>query len=355
MPLVVGSIAAAGLAPAGVLFGFGALLVTSGLFYGLPMAVQPMKAIAALLATGHLGPGEMAAAGLIVGAVLTLLALTGTIERLARFIPWSVNAGLQLGLGLSLAVLGLRLAMAAPWLGAATGAGLLLLLAFRIGAAAPLIVLAATVVGDRAGLTGWPGDLSPAFTLPPLILPSWDELWHGFHRAVLPQLPLTLTNAVIVTAALTRSLYPGRAARASERNLALSTGLGNLLLAPLGAMPMCHGAGGVQAHYRFGARTALAPVALGLFLLGLSLGFADGSAALLAAIPAAAVGAMLAVAGGDLAISRRLFDARPSCWPVIGATAVATLLGDPAIGLAAGLAAEGLRSLAMRALARRAS
>ena len=77
---------------------------------------------------------------------------------------------------------------------------------------------------------------------------------------MLPQLPLTLTNAVIVTALVCRDLFPATAARASERNLALSTGVANLVLAPLGAMPMCHGAGGVQAEHRFGARTGVAPI-----------------------------------------------------------------------------------------------
>lgn len=350
VPLVVGAIAVGGISAAGVLFGFGALLVASGLFYGLPMAVQPMKAIAALLATGQLDAGAMAASGILIGLVLTALALTGTIERLARFVPWSVTAGLQLGLGLALASIGLRLALSAPWLGVAVGASLLALLALRAGAAAPLLLIAATLVAGSE----LPDGLAPVFTLPPLVVPTWHDVWTGLERAAIPQLPLTLTNAVIVTAALTRTLHPGRAGRSSERNLALTTGIGNLVLAPFGAMPMCHGAGGVQAHWRYGARTGAAPVALGAALLVLALGFADGTAMVLAAIPAAAVGAMLVMAGADLAISRRLFDARPSCWPVIGATAAGTLIADPAVGLLAGLATEGLRALAMRWLARRA-
>ena len=42
-------------------------------------------------------------------------------------------------------------------------------------------------------------------------------------------------------------------------------------------------------------------------------------------IPIGAVGALLILAGTDLAISRRLFDGKPSCWPVIGVTALVTL------------------------------
>ena len=87
-------------------------------------------------------------------------------------------------------------------------------------------------------------------------------------------------------------------------------------------MPMCHGAGGLQAQYRFGARTGLAPIVLGLVLLVLALGLADMATQLFAVVPIGAVGALLIMAGTDLALSRRLFDGRPSCWPVIGVTAL---------------------------------
>src|SRR6202521_13518 len=73
IPHVIGAIAVAGLAPAGVLVGFGAFFVASGLFYGLPMAVQPMKAISAVLVTGQVGAGEVAAAGIVLGLILLLL------------------------------------------------------------------------------------------------------------------------------------------------------------------------------------------------------------------------------------------------------------------------------------------
>ena len=97
-------------------------------------------------------------------------------------------------------------------------------------------------------------------------------------------------------------------------------------------------AGGVTAQHRFGGRTGLAPVLLGVALLALALNSASSAAALFAAIPASVIGALLLVAGTDLAISKRLFDARPACWPAIGIVAGATALIDPAIGLAVGWA-----------------
>jgi MFS superfamily sulfate permease-like transporter len=342
IPHVIAAMTIAGLAPAGVLFGFGASLIAAGLFYGLPMAVQPMKAISAVLVTGQLTPAATAAAGLMIGAILLLLGATGLITRVSRAIPQSVTAGLQLGLGLMMGWLGLMMVLQTPWIGIPA-----LMLLFGVPwlwprvPIAPLVVLAATGAGLATGVTQAPPVPDLALHLPPLVLPiQWSAFWQGLELAVVPQLPLTLTNAVIVTAVLCQELFPGRAARATVRNLALTSGAANFLLAPIGAMPMCHGAGGVTAQHRFGARTGLAPVLFGIFLLVLGLGFAGNAAALFATIPLSAVGALLLVAGTDLAVSKRLFDARPDCWPAIGITAAATALVNPAIGLAAGWTIE---------------
>jgi MFS superfamily sulfate permease-like transporter len=353
LPHVIGAITIAGLAPAGVLVGFGAFYIASGLFYGLPMAVQPMKAVSAVLVTGQVGPAEVAAAGIALGLILLVLAATGTIGWLARVIPQSVSAGLQLGLGISMALLGLELMWRTPWLGIAALTLLALLMLLPRFPAAPAMLATAIAAGYIAGVVQLPTDIGPAWSALGAAVPSLAEIWRGVELLVLPQLPLTLSNAVIVTALICRDLFPATAGRASERNLALSTGLANLALAPLGAMPMCHGAGGVQAQHRFGARTGLAPIFLGGVLLVLGLGFAGSAAQLLALIPLAAVGALLLVAGGDLAISRRLFDAQPSCWPVIAVAAAVTLAFNPAIGLAAGCASEVIRKAVLRAVGHR--
>ena len=63
---------------------------------------------------------------------------------------------------------------------------------------------------------------------------------------------------------------------------------------------MCHGAGGLAAHYRFGARSGTAPLALGVALLAAALLPGGLGLALLAAMPAAALGALLMMAAGEL-------------------------------------------------------
>jgi len=63
---------------------------------------------------------------------------------------------------------------------------------------------------------------------------------------------------------------------------------------------------------------------------------------------AEAIRSLLIFAGTDLAVSQRLFDARPSCWPVIGITAVVTLTLNPALGLILGGVAELIRAAILR-------
>lgn len=349
IPHAIGAMTVAGLAPVPVLSGFGVFLIGTGLFYGLPLPVQPMKAVSAVILTGGLTPPEVAAAGMMIGAVLFVLGVTGWIARLARLIPQSVAVGLQLGLGLLMVRLGIKLLLETPLIGFAALAALVALTRVPRAPAAPLVLAAAALVGafHHSGVT-----MAAAIGAGPphLIVPDWHEIWRSLEIAVLPQLSLTFTNAVIVTASLSRELFGTKGAIASERNLALSSGLANLLLCPFGAMPMCHGAGGLQAQYRFGARTGLAPVLLGAVLLVLAVGFGSHAAALFALIPIGAVGALLILAGADLAISRRLFDGRPSCLWVIGATGLVTLTLNPAVALIVGWIAELIRAAIVRHL-----
>ena len=160
---------------------------------------------------------------------------------------------------------------------------------------------------------------------------------------VLPQLPLTLTNAVLVTAALSAELYGPRAARVTEKNLSLSMGLANLLVAPWGGFMMCHGSGGVAAHYRFGGRTRLTPFIIGfaLVLLGLCLG--NDGVKLLQLIPEAVLGALLFYSGVDLASAARGIDQRKDVFLVLVVAAL-TLAINPAIAFVVGLiVAKGLK------------
>jgi MFS superfamily sulfate permease-like transporter len=271
-----------------------------------------------------------------------------------------VLAGLQAGLGLALALVSFDLMATAPVVAVATLVLLLgLLLAPRCPSAA--IGLTAAVVlarmldapGLQLGTTA-PAALSiPALSIP--ALPSLAETERAFSLFVLPQLSLTFTNAILLTALVAGDYFGARAAHVTPVRLSLTSGLANLALTPFGALPMCHGAGGLAAHHRFGARSGAAPLVLGLALTAFAL-LPDGlGLAALAAIPAAGLGALLLMASGELALTRRLFDSRPSCWPVIAVTAGVTVWADPFWGLVAGSGAELVRLAAVRLLPRRAA
>lgn len=350
LPLGLGAIALAGLSPQMVLLGFGLFYIATGLVYRLPIPVQPMKAIAAVALLGVASPTEIALSGVLIGLVLLGLGGTGLIDRIRRLVPQSVLSGLQLGLGLSLAWVAAGL-MREHWLIGALSLGIALA-ALRVGTHAAMLTIA---IGVGAGMMlGLPEAPVLAAAPWPMTVPDAQELRRAVTDMALPQLALTLTNAVFLTSLVAGDLFGARAAHVTPRRLCLTSGLANLVLAPLGALPMCHGAGGVAAHHRFGARSGAAPCLIGGLLLVVALLPAQMQGAVLSAIPTATLGALLLIAAWDLAVSRRLIDARPSCRPVIAATAMATVMVNPMLGLVAGTLAEVIRkALLSRRIARR--
>lgn len=352
LPLMLASISVVGLAPTPVLLGFALFYLGTSLHYRLPIPVQPMKAVAAVLLTAGLSPAGLAATGVMLGAVLLVMGLSGGITRLARVVPRSVLAGLQLGLGFALAIVSLELMATAPVLGGLILA-LLLALLFLPRVPAAIVALAVAValapILEAPGLTPG-GTASSGIALPPW--PSLGELQRALTTFALPQLALTFTNAAILTAVVAGDYYGERAAHVTPKRLSITSGLANMLLTPFGALPMCHGAGGVAAHYRFGARSGTAPLILGLGLIVLAALPLDTGLAMLVAVPAAALGALLTMAAGELALTRRIFDSKPSCWPVIAVTAGVTVWADPFWGLVVGWSGEILRAAIVRRLRR---
>ena len=98
--------------------------------------------------------------------------------------------------------------------------------------------------------------------------PSVDDLLWVLPILVLPQIPMTIGNAIISNTDITQEYFGERAKRATYRSMANSQGLADIASFFFGGIPMCHGAGGLAAHYRFGARTAGSNVIIGgIFVL----------------------------------------------------------------------------------------
>lgn len=340
LPLLVAMSQKNGLDFAAALFFAGALNVITGLTFGIPMAIQPMKAIAAVALVAGLSEGEIRAAGLCVSAVVLLLSATGTVDRLGRFLPAAAIRGLQAGLGLTLLVKAFQMALA-PGAGALgvplalAGVGVLLLGFWlkRLPVALVLFVLGLGVVwvGQPAGFAppGWMG-----------WWPHWVGLSAGdfpraFTLAALPQMPLTLLNSVVAVCALSMDLCPGKAV--PLRKVGVSVGLMNLLSAPFGAMPMCHGAGGLAAQWRFGARTGGSVMMLGGVKMLLAVVFGGTLMSLCAVFPAGLLGVMLAVSGAEL-LRPLLLEKSPLGKSITVLTAVVCAAStNMLLGLAVGL------------------
>jgi SulP family sulfate permease len=335
LPYILGAISIAGFNPASIFSGFGLFYIFCGWFYQIPMAVQPMKAASAAVLLHHLTPGEVAAAGLITGVVLLLLGLTGLIDFIGRITPPAVISGIQVGLGISLAVLGVKLIITEPLIGWPI---LVLMLPFLKSKRFPAAIVA-VLVGVVLGFLLHPGQSLPVISLgihlPEISLPAATNFKRGFFLAALPQLPLTLANAVLVTTALSRELFCTRAAKVSNRNLCLTMGAANLLSAPLGGYMMCHGGGGVAAHYSFGGRTKYTSYIIGGALLTIGLFLGSEGAKIFALIPEAALGCLLFYSGVDLASAAKHTEVKQEFY-VILAVAVFSLAINPAVAFIAG-------------------
>jgi MFS superfamily sulfate permease-like transporter len=189
------------------------------------------------------------------------------------------------------------------------------------------------------GAIMWRGQAAQVFRLgfraPPLTLPRFNLIASGLLGAGLAQIPLTLTNATIATAALIRDYFPERPV--SERKLLLNMGIMNVLAPFIGGMPMCHGAQGLAGQYTFGARTGGASILEGLIEVGMGLFLADSLLGLFRAFPESILGAMLLAVVWPLA--RHVRRQRGVDLAVALATATIAVLSNMAVGALAGLVA----------------
>ena len=342
LPLLVAMSAQNGLDFSAAMFFAGLFNVITGMTFSIPMAVQPMKAIAAIALTQGMSASEIVAAGAGVSLVVLLLGVTGLIGWVNRAIPRSVVRGLQLALGLSLVVKGLELISSthtwfAPdsFLTALVAAGIVFASgSFRKVPAALTLFCAGLAIAVWKN-PGVGAGLELGLTFPHLQPPSWNDFVTSFPRAALPQIPLTILNSVIAVCALSADLFPTRAAE--PRRVAVSVGAMNLVGAWFGAMPMCHGAGGLAGQYRFGARTNGSVLFLGTAKMLVAVLFGASLMTLCRLFPHSVLGVMLGVSGVELALVCRDQRGRSDALPML-VTAGVCLGSDFVLGFAVGLA-----------------
>lgn len=309
IPFVIAYLAVVRVDPVGLLYAFGLAAIAVGLIYRTPFPVQPMKAIGAAAATSAVAgamvtPQAVVAATLLTGLVWLLLGVTGLAGRLATWIRRPLAIGIILGLGIGFMLEGIRMIATGWWAGGIALGGTILLLANRVVPAMFVVLLfgAAVALIQDPSVLGALAAAEPAFQWPRFALAGMtasDWLVGALVLAV-PQLPLTFGNAVVAVTEENNRLFPDRPV--SERKVALSTGVMNACGAVIGGIPMCHGAGGMAGHVRFGARTGGAPVILGVLLVAVAAFFSDSIAVFLRLFPEPVLGAILFLTGAQLAL-----------------------------------------------------
>lgn len=298
LPLIVGMILVSGIDSASTFIIYGILQIASGLYYGIPMAVQPLKAVATLVIAGNIAGSVIYGGGLAIGIIMLFLTITGLIKKLSTFIPKAVIRGIQMGLGLMLANIALKNYIV-------EGSGVM-----EYGLVIVAFVIALVLLGNRK----YPPALfiiglgilyalffqienpttlfsSVKMEIPNLHIPKWDDITTGFLILALPQIPLSIGNSILASDQLARDLYPEKKITVSK--IAFTYSLMNIISPFFSGIPVCHGSGGMAGHHSFGARTGGSVLIYGIFFLILGLFFSHSFDQIVKIFPMQILGVIL--------------------------------------------------------------
>lgn len=330
-PLLVGIILASGLDPVSALVMFGAFLVLTGLIYGIPMPVQPLKAMAVIVITQKLSADILIGAGLAIGILMLVLTLSGFINVIARVVPLCVIRGIQFGLGMQLALLALKDYMQADGL---TGYGIAFLCFMfivwffgnRRYPPALFVIFIGVVYAFLFKLDMTQLAQGFSFQIPKFRVPAARDILTGFVLLSLPQIPLSIGNSILATRQTAEDLFPDRPPL-TIRKIGLTYSLMNLIAPFFGGVPVCHGAGGMAGHHTFGARTGGSVIIYGVMYLVLGLFFGRGFSDVVHIFPKSVLGVLLFFEG--MALMKLAFGAGLSKREVM----ILLIVGLTAVGL----------------------
>ncbi|EGD94415.1 hypothetical protein TESG_01933 [Trichophyton tonsurans CBS 112818] len=286
--------------------------ILTGLFFGIPLPVQPMKAIAAVAIAGKYTAGQVAAAGLFVAICILLFSVTGALRWFSGVVPIPVVKGIQVGAGLSLVVsAGVTLKGSLSWIQPSWADNYIWMIAAFVGLVITnvyrripygLSVFILGLVFAIIRLAVSEGSILPGFRFwrPWLTLPSPLDWKTGILDAGVGQVPLTTLNSVIAVVHLAADLLPD-IPTPTVTEIGLSVAAMNLIGIWFGSMPVCHGSGGLAAQYRFGARSGASVIFLGFVKVVVGLLFGNTIVDLLAKFPVALLSVMVIAAGLELA------------------------------------------------------
>jgi len=364
LPIAIGMILINGLDPSGLFLTVGVFYILSGLYFGVTTPVQPMKVIGAYAIATAMSASQILASGLLMGLLLMVLGVTGAITVIGKYTPKSVVRGVQLSTGTLLMAQGVKFMLgtakiqilrqsAEPYLALQTvgpvpigiiigvcGVVLtLLLLENKKLPAGILVVFAGLIIGLILGTHEGLDKLRISINIPkllPLNFPAGADFIFALLALVLPQMPMTIGNAVIADADLSRKYFGDNSKKVTHRGLCISMALGNFLSFLFGGMPLCHGAGGLAAHYRFGARTAGSNLMIGLIFILLVIFFGSRMLSIFYLMPMSILGVLLFFTGSQLALTIIDLNTRKDLFVALVILGI-TLASNLAVGFVSGI------------------
>ncbi len=364
LPIAIGMILINGLNPMGMFFSIGLFYILSGLYYGVTVPVQPMKVIGAYAIATSMTSAQVLASVALMGVLLLIIGGTNAITVIGKYTPKPVVRGVQLSTGTLLMAQGVKFMVgsstfqtarhvAEPYLtfqhvgpipigiliGVAGGILTLMLLENKRFPAGLVVVSGGLLLGLILGTHEGLDQLRIGFFPPkwlPFGLPAGADFTFAFFALVLPQLPMTIGNAVIADADLSYEYFGNDSKKVTYRSLTLSMAFANFLSFTLGGMPLCHGAGGLAAHYRFGARTAGSNLMIGMVFLAFALLLGVHALSVVYLLPMAILGVLLIFAGTQLALTVIDITARKDLFVSLLILGI-TLASNLAIGFMVGI------------------
>jgi SulP family sulfate permease len=283
LPLAYALIVSNGYPPERLFFLWGLIYISTGLYYGVPVAVQPLKAMAVIAVTSGFTVSQLSTAAFFFAVLLLLLSLSGALSWLEKWFGPGIIRGVQLGIGLLLMKKAVTLVMEHGFyidrLIGPNGLNPVVMLVaiiligyfqlkYKIPVSLIFIVLS-VILSTAFGI--FPGARWPRGTVLELSLPDVDFFIPALVYLIVPQLPLTLGNAIYAACDSCRTFWPSRSVRINPKNFGITIGLSNALIGVAGGFPICHGAGGIAAHAQFGGKTGGTTVILGTIFVLLSL------------------------------------------------------------------------------------
>jgi len=368
VPLLVGLVAVCGIRAGPAILVVGVTYLISGLYYRIPIPVQPLKAMAAIAIAVQARPEVIAAGALLMAAILFLLAATNLIRAISKLFSIPVIRGIQLGLGLILIRRALimifgpahtlngdnfilqigRMHIPASLIVAIIGfVFLFFFISNKRLPATILIILFGIIIGfvfEPAALK----KLNVGLLAPETRLPLLNNMQYAMLLLVIPQLPLTIGNAVIATANTAEKYFNREAQRVTIRALPLTMAAGNFLASIGGGMPVCHGSGGLTAHYKCGARSGGSNIIIGTVCIIGAIFFEQSFITVFGVFPMALLGVLLFYVGLHHALLVRDLKHKFDFFIAFLIAAVALAAGNLSIGFAAGIAATAVANLTKR-------